>query len=80
MNPLEIPTEEFPLNHSRYIYLMDELRSAARAFEQLHWLGWRHGKEIDTRLMKIHADLNDTWNLIQETERQLAASIAVKQQ
>ena len=80
MNPLEIPTEEFPLNHSRYIYLMDELRSAARGFEQLHWLGWPHGKEIDARLMKIHADLNAVWKLIQETERQLAASIAVKQQ
>ena len=80
MTLLEIPTEEFPLNHARYNYIMDELRSAARAFEQLHWLGWPHGKEIDTRLMKIHADLYDTWNLIQETERQLAASIAVKQQ
>lgn len=79
MNPLEIRTEEFPLNHSRYIYLMNELRSAARGFEQLHWLGWPHGKEIDACLMKIHADLNAVWGLIQETERQLAASIAVKQ-
>lgn len=80
MNLLEIPFEEFPLNHTRYNYIMDELRSAARGFEQLHWLGWPHGKEINTRLMKVYADLNEAWNLIQETERQLAASIAVKQQ
>lgn len=80
MNLLEITTEEFPFNYTRYNYIMDELRSAARGFEQLHWLGWPHGKEIDTRLMKVYADLNDAWNLIQETERQLAASIAVKQQ
>lgn len=78
MNLLEIPFEEFPLNHSRYIYLMDELRSAARGFEQLHWLGWPHGKEIDRLLMKVYADLNEAWNLIQETERQLAASVASK--
>lgn len=78
MTLLEIPTEEFPLNHARYNYIMDELRSAARGFEQLHWLGWPNGKELDSRLMKIHADLNAVWGLIQETERQLAASIAVK--
>jgi len=78
MNLLEIPTEEFPLNHARYNYIMDELRSAARGFEQLHWLGWPKGKELDSRLMKIHADLNAVWGLIQETERQLAASVASK--
>ncbi|QVQ36030.1 hypothetical protein KHQ08_12665 [Pseudochrobactrum algeriensis] len=78
MNLLEIPFEEFPLNHTRYNYIMDELRSAARGFEQLHWLGWSNGKELDSRLMKIHADLNAVWKLIQETERQLAASIASK--
>lgn len=76
MNLLAIPTEEFPLNHARYMYLMDELRTAASGFEQLHWLGWPNGKELDSRLMKIHADLNQVWNLIQETERQLAASVS----
>jgi hypothetical protein len=44
----------------------------------LHWLGWPNGKELDARLMKIHADLYDTWNLIQETERQLAAGVTSK--
>ncbi|MDH7784162.1 hypothetical protein QBD01_000162 [Ochrobactrum sp. 19YEA23] len=79
MNVLEIPTKEFPLNHARYTYMMDELRSAARGFEQLYWLGWPNGKELDSRLMKIHADLHQVWHLIQETERQLAASVALKQ-
>lgn len=78
MNLLEIPTEQFPLSHLRYNYLMDELRTAARGFEQLHWMGWPNGKELDARLMKIHADLNQVWNLIHETERELAASVALK--
>lgn len=78
MNVLEIATEEFPLNHARYTFMMDELRSAARGFEQLHWLGWLNGKELDSRLMKIHADLNEVWNLVQDTERQLAASVVSK--
>ncbi|PQA72318.1 hypothetical protein [Brucella oryzae] len=78
MNVLEIPTEEFPLNHARYTYMMDELRSAARGFEQLQQHGWPNGKELDSKLMKIHADLNQVWNLIQETERQLATSVASK--
>ncbi|MFS2325029.1 hypothetical protein U2P60_06370 [Brucella sp. H1_1004] len=78
MNLLEIPTEEFPLNHARYMYLMDELRTAARGFEQLHWLGWPNGKKLDARLMKIHAELGQVWELIQETESQLAASVASK--
>lgn len=78
MNLLEIPTEEFPLNHARYTYIMDELRSAARGFEQLQQHGWPNGKELDSKLMKIHADLNQVWDLIQETERQLAASVESK--
>lgn len=78
MNLLEIPTEEFPLNHARYTYMMDELRAAARGFEQLQQHGWPNGKELDSKLMKIRADLQDVWELIQETERQLVASVALK--
>lgn len=78
MNLLEIPTDQFPLNHARYTYIMDELRSAARGFEQLQQHGWPNGKELDSKLMKIHADLNQVWDLIQETERQLAASVESK--
>ncbi len=78
MNLLEIPTEEFPLNHARYTYMMDELRSAARGFEQLQQRGWPNGRELDSRLMKIRADLQSVWELVQETERQLATSAAAK--
>ncbi|MBA8820899.1 hypothetical protein BRY73_22470 [Ochrobactrum sp. P6BS-III] len=78
MNLLEIPTEQFPLNHARYNHLMDELRSAARGFERLQQRGWTNGKELDARLMQIRADLQSVWELVQETERQLAASVAPK--
>lgn len=78
MNLLEIPTEEFPLNHARYTYMMDELRSAARGFEQLQLHGWPNGKELDSKLMRIRADLQSVWEVVLETERQLAASVAPK--
>lgn len=78
MNLLEIPTEEFPLNHARYTYMMDELRSAARGFEQLQQRGWPNGKELDSKLMKIRADLQSVWELVQQTERELTASVASK--
>lgn len=78
MNLLEIPTEEFPLNHSRYNNLMDELRSAARGFERLQQRGWPNGRELDSKLMQIRADLQEVWELVLETERQLAASVASK--
>ncbi|KAB2681414.1 hypothetical protein [Brucella tritici] len=78
MNLLEIPTDQFPLNHARYNHLMDELRSAARGFEQLQQRGWPNGRELDSRLMQIRADLQAVWELVQETERQLAASVGSK--
>lgn len=78
MNLLEIPTEQFPLNHARYNHIMDELRSAARGFEELQQHGWPNGKELDARLMQIRADLQSVWELVLETERQLAASVAPK--
>lgn len=78
MNLLEIPTEQFPLNHARYNHLMDELHSAARGFEQLQQRGWPNGKELDSKLMQIRADLQEVWELVQETERQLAASVVSK--
>lgn len=79
MNLLEIPTEQFPLNYQRYNYIMNEIQAAASGFEYLNRMGWPNGKELDSKLMSIHAQLNDVWNLIQETERQLAASVASKQ-
>ncbi len=78
MNLLEIPTEQFPLNHARYNHIMDELRSAARGFEQLQQHGWPNGTELDARLMQIRADLQEVWELIQQTERELTASVASK--
>lgn len=78
MNLLEIPTEQFPLNYQRYNHIMGEIRDAARGFEYLNRMGWPNGKELDSKLMSIHAQLNDVWNLVQETERQLAASVSSK--
>lgn len=68
-----IPAEEFPLNYTRYNNLMDEIRSAARGFSKLQDQGWPRAKEIDLKLMDIHHSLNQVWNLIQETERELLA-------
>lgn len=73
-----IPTEEFPLNWARYNRLMNELRDAARGFEQLGTMGWPGGKDIDRRLMAIWSDLSDVWETIQETERQMRAGIVSK--
>lgn len=64
MSLLDIPTEQFPLNYQRYNYIMDEIRDAARGFEYLAHLGWPKGMELDSRLMKIHAELNAVWNLV----------------
>lgn len=78
MNLFEIPTEPFPLNHARYLFLMDELRSAPRGFELLQRRGWLNGKELDARLMQIRTDLQEVWEPVQDTERQLVASVASK--
>ncbi|KAB2698682.1 hypothetical protein F9K79_12510 [Ochrobactrum sp. Kaboul] len=78
MNLLEIPTEQFPLNHARYNHIMDELHSAARGFEELQQRGWPNDKELDARLMQIRTDLQSVWELVLETERQLVASVASK--
>lgn len=78
MNLLDIPTDQFPLNHARYNHLMDELHAAARGFEQLQQRGWPNGRELDSKLMQIRADLQSVWELVLETERQLAASVVLK--
>lgn len=78
MNLLEIPTEQFPLNHACYMFLMHELRSVPRGFTLLQQRGWSNGKELDARLVQIRNDLQEVWELVQDTERQLVASLASK--
>ena len=79
MKLMDILTEEFPLNHVGYNYIMDELCLAAYGIVLLHLLVCLHGTKINTCFMKARADFNQIWNLFQKTERQFAASIVVEQ-
>lgn len=68
---INMPTEDFPLNLQTYSRLMGEIREAARGFEQLHDHGWPAGNQISSSLMDVYDALWISWNLIQETEREL---------
>jgi hypothetical protein len=71
IDPRQIKTEDFPLNYDRYNHVMDELLAAAKGFVHLDQQGWPGGVELDRRIMRIRADLNDIWSQIQRTEERL---------